>query len=231
MLYAGLDYRLSENTLVGVLGQYDRASETNNQENYDIDGDGWLVGPYLVSRLTDNLIFDGRVAWGQSNNDISPFQTYTDEFTTNRWLLKGQFTGDFKLDNWDISPSVSVIYFEDEQQSYTDSLNILIPEQTVSLGRVVFGPRLSRTYVHDKRISITPNFNFRGIWDFEEAQIVNLDTGSFLNSDGLRGRFESGLLFSFPSGTRLGFDGFYDGIGAANFESYGLKLNVNFELQ
>jgi len=137
LLHAGVDYRLNENTLIGVMAQYDWADETDNNQNFDISGKGWLVGPYLVSRLSDNLVLDGRVAWGQSDNDVSPSQTYEDSFDTERWLLKGQLTGEFETAGWRINPAASFIYFSDQQKAYTDSLGILIPKQTVDLGRIV----------------------------------------------------------------------------------------------
>ena len=35
-----------------------------------------------------------RAAWGQSNNKVSPFQTYTDEFDTNRQRMLARHTAE-----------------------------------------------------------------------------------------------------------------------------------------
>lgn len=230
LAFAGVDYRLSERTILGFMGQYDWADEEDDREGVSVSGQGWMVGPYIVSRLTDNLVFDGRGAWGQSDNEISPFRTYTDEFETDRWLLKGQFTGDFDLDAWKIYPSLAVIYFEEDQKSYTDSLNIEIGSQTVKLGRATFGPRISKTFAYSDKVNVIPNLSVRGIWDFTKTDIVNLNTGLSTGTDNLRARTEAGLTALFESGTSLRLDGFYDGIGSESFEAYGVKINVSFEL-
>ncbi|NNE59135.1 MAG: DUF11 domain-containing protein [Hellea sp.] len=231
LIYAGIDYRVGDNTIIGIMGQYDWAEEEDRTQNFEISGSGWMVGPYMVTRLSDKLIFDGRAAWGKSSNDVSPFQTYTDNFKTNRWLLKGQFTGDFMLDDWRFNPNLSVIYFEEDQKAYVDSLNIMIPEQTISLGRMTFGPRFSKTFRQGGTTSITPNFGLRGIWDFQQADILNLNTGLATGTDKLRARAESGLTFGFGGDTRLTFVGFYDGIGATNYEAYGGKVGIYFPIE
>ncbi len=230
LAFAGIDYRLNEKTILGFMGQYDWADEEDDREDVSVSGQGWMVGPYIVSRLTDNLVFDGRGAWGQSDNDISPFRTYTDEFETDRWLLKGQFTGDFDIDAWKIYPSLAVIYFEENQQAYTDSLDIEIGSQKVKLGRATFGPRISKTFAYNEKVSFIPNLSVRGIWDFTRTDILNINTGFASETDKLRARTEAGFTALFESGTSLRLDGFYDGIGAESFEAYGVKINVSFEL-
>lgn len=61
--------------LIGALMQFDFADETSGALNSDVEGNGWMAGPYLSARLTDNLFFDARAAWGRSENTISPFGT------------------------------------------------------------------------------------------------------------------------------------------------------------
>ena len=226
LLYAGADYALSDDTILGFMAQYDWADEEDQTQGVSVSGKGWMVGPYVVARLSDKLIFDSRASWGKSTNDVSPFNTYTDEFKTDRWLLKGQLTGDLTLDDWQFNPGLAVIYFEDKQKAYTDSLNINIPGQTISLGRATMGPRFSKTFDLDT-MRLTPSFEMRGVWDFDQAQIVSLDSGLAQSTDELRMRTEFGLMSTFQSGTSLSLDGFYDGIGASNFEAYGVKANLS----
>ena len=226
LVHAGVDYRISDDTLIGVMGQYDWADEADNVEDFHISGNGWLAGPYVVSRITDNLIFDGRAAYGQSDNTVSPFSAYEDDFDTDRYLLKGQATGDFTLNEWLINPSLSVIYYEETQKAYMDSLNIDIPEQTINLGRLTFGPRASKTFKTSSGNSITPSFGLRGVWDFEQADIVDLSTGFASGTDNLRARTEVGISLGLSGGTNVSADGFYDGIGAGDFEAYGISLGL-----
>lgn len=225
LLYGGVDYAVNDNLVLGLMGQVDWADEEDMRQSAAISGTGWMVGPYAVARLSDKLIFDGRAAWGQSNNEVSPFNTYTDEFDSERWLLKGQLTGDFKIDDWQFHPGLALTYFEDRQQAYTDSLGINISATTVSLGRATFGPRFSKSFLSGKT-RLQPSFEIRGVWDFDQAEILIIDSGLTQQTDALRARTEAGFAAIFESGTSLSIEGFYDGIGASNFEAYGGKINL-----
>ncbi len=229
LLYLGIDYRFSPTLLVGFLTQFDWSDETDSVENIAVKGEGWMVGSYVVARLHENLLFDGRAAWGQSENDVNPLGTYTDQFDTTRWLLRGQLTGDFSYENLKFSPHVRVIYFEEKQEAYVDSLNIDIPSQTISLGRLTFGPTVSTTIKTPDGSVISPHVSLKGIWDFDKAEVVDLDTGLATgSSEDVRARIEGGLSVQMSNGWSLIGEGFYDGIGAKDLEAYGgsVKLTV-----
>jgi hypothetical protein len=53
----------------------------------------WMAGPYATVRLSENLFWQVRGAWGQSSNTVSPFLTYTDSFDITRWLVSSTLTG------------------------------------------------------------------------------------------------------------------------------------------
>ena len=143
VVYLGADYVINSSLLVGALVQYDRTKETSDAQSTRIEGRGWMVGPYATLRLAPNVYFQGRAAWGKSKNDISPFMTYTDTFDTTRWLVRGKLQGNWSFGALQFSPSASVAYIEEHQKSYTDTLGVVIPDQTATLGQAEFGPELS----------------------------------------------------------------------------------------
>ncbi|MBO6638220.1 MAG: autotransporter domain-containing protein [Roseitalea sp.] len=89
--HAGAHYRVNDDLLVGVMGQFDHASQQENNGPGTVDGWGWMAGPYLVARAPgQSLTFDGRVLWGRSHNQISPLGTFEDAFdTTACWSGAG----------------------------------------------------------------------------------------------------------------------------------------------
>jgi Autotransporter beta-domain len=93
ILYVGGDYPLTQNILVGMLGQFDWANEHTKIDSSKTEGNGWMVGPYVSARLDQNLFFDWRAAWGRSDNSVNPFGTYTDNFDTSRWLTTARWRG------------------------------------------------------------------------------------------------------------------------------------------
>ena len=231
LFYLGIDYHLSPSLVVGLLAQFDHSEEMDNFEGFAVRGNGWLVGPYIVARLTDTLIFDGRFAWGQSDNKVNPLGFYEDDFETERWLGRARLTGDYRFGNFSVQPHVGVIYFHEKQKAYTDSLDIAIPSQTISLGRLTFGPKFAYTIHGAGGTTITPEFGIMGIWDFDKAEIVDLDTGRPTGSnDDVRARIEAGITVALPSGMSLQGEGFYDGIGASNSEAYGGRMRLNLPL-
>lgn len=229
LLHVGADYRLNSSLLVGILAQFDWTNEEDDAFNSDIEGSGWMIGPYFVARLHQNLLFDGRAAWGRSDNDISPNGTFTDSFDTDRWLVKGQLTGDFDYGQWHFAPHVSVLYFEDSQDAYTDSLGSFIGEQTVSLGRVIFGPKVTTRFRAGNAV-IFPYFGIKGIWDFDRNDTVDVATGLAVGTDDFRGRVEGGASIALPSDIYLTSEGFYDGIGADDFDAYGGSVTLRVPL-
>ena len=68
VLYVGSDYRITENMIVGALVQFDWAKDDSSVLASKVDGNGWMLGPYLSARVRDNIYFDLRAAWGRSNN-------------------------------------------------------------------------------------------------------------------------------------------------------------------
>ena len=231
-LYFGLDYRMDSSLVVGVLTQFDWTDEDDATQGFSADGFGWLAGPYVVARLSEHLIFDARAAWGTSDNNVSPFNTFTDSFDTERWLVRGTLTGQFDIDGWFLAPQAGIIYFKEKQKSYTDSLGVFIPSQTISLGRVTFGPKIYTHYSGLDDVVVSPYFGIKGLWDFERPVTRNIATGlASDSSDDVRGRVEGGLMLNLPEGLSISGDGFYDGIGADNFEAYGGRVRLIVPLQ
>jgi len=229
LLYFGADYRINSDLLVGVLAQWDWMDQKYGASGIGADGQGWMAGPYIAARLHQNLFFDARAAWGQSDNNVNALGTFTDAFQTERWLAKGQLTGDFTAGNWRFNPQAAVMYFEEEQEAFVNQLGITIPGQTVSLGRVTFGPKVSYRYRTAGAV-IEPHVSLTGIWDFESTGQVNVRTGQAIGTDDFRGRFEGGLSAFFDNGWSIEGTGFYDGIGAGDFDAYGASLAINAPL-
>jgi len=231
LLHTGFDYRFSDNLLLGLMGQLDWTDQRERSTNTrtSADGVGWLIGPYLAARIHQNLILDGRAAWGQSYNNVNPLGLYEDDFNTNRWLVRGQVTGDFSWGNWTFNPSAGISYFSETQKSYVDSLNITIPSQTITLGRAEAGPEIRYNLQTKDGWQFAPHIGVKGIWDFDPANIVTAQ-GVTIDSSGLRARAEGGTVLIMPWGWSLNGTGFYDGIGAKDFQSYGGSVKVKVPL-
>lgn len=222
IFHVGADYRVSENLLLGVLGEFDQFDDRGELDVGEAEGDGWLVGPYILTKFAPNLFGEVRAAWGRSENRVSPFGTYVDDFDTSRSFYSGSLIGQFDLGNeTTIRPEVTVRYLSEQAKSYTDSLNIVIPGQKVDQGDVSFRPRIHHLVEMDGGWAIRPFGEIEGIYTFGTDLNAVLDNG-------LRARVEGGVdLFSSGS-FRASLSAFHDGIGAENYRSSGGHISVSF---
>ena len=228
LLYVGADYLVTPGLLIGALIQFDRMDETSKAFGSEVSGHGWMAGPYMSARLTPNLFFDARAAWGKSDNQTSPFGTYTDNFDTTRWLAKADMTGNWEFGAWRFTPSAGLSYYEDEQDSYVDSNGITIASETVSLGRFTFGPEFGYRFQTADGSTIEPFVGLQGIWDFDrDAAVVNgIETGG----DEVRAKGSLGLSVISPWGYTIRGVASYDGIGSDDYEAISGQLWVNMPL-
>lgn len=229
IVYVGADYALNNNWLVGILGQFDWADETTRADGSKAEGDGWMVGPYVSGRLDEHLFFDWRAAWGSSDNSVSPFGTYSDNFDTDRWLTTARLTGNWTSGNWRLTPSVAVKYGEESQDAYTDTLGFRITGQDVTLGRVEFGPEFAHRWLLADGTLVEPQLALYGVWNFEDsgALVVN---STFFTPDDFTGRLEGGVLVQLPRGMSFRGAAAYDGIGSSDYEAVTGKVWLNFPL-
>ncbi len=229
VMYVGSDYLVHPGLLVGMLVQFDFADEKSSLLGSNVKGHGWMTGPYIAARFTDNLYFDARAAWGQSDNTVSPFGTYTDSFETERWLARANVTGNWEFGPWRFTPTAGVAYFDEDVQSYVDSNGITIAGQTVKLGRLNFGPEVGYKFKLSDGSTFEPSLSLQGIWDFERENPATLD-GIEPGTDDLRAKVELGASFVSPYGYTLRAAGSIDGLGSDDYKAYGGKLYVNMPL-
>ncbi len=229
VLYVGADYVLAPSILVGALVQFDRMDDVSRDLSMRVSGNGWMVGPYATVKLTDQVFVQGRAAWGKSDNQISPFLTYTDRFDTTRWLVEGTLQGRWNVGGFMVSPHATVSYIEEDQKSYTDLFGTLIPNQTVSLGQARFGPRVAYSFLAPDGTTLEPFAEFEGIWNFQQSSTSVVAT-SLASREELRGKIELGFKAITASGVSLRVSGSYDGIGADDFNAVGGQATIRFPL-
>ena len=99
----GIHRKYSDRFLAGTMLRSDLADHDLAAKASTIDGTGWLVGPYFAARHdTQPLYFEGRLLYGQSENDIRFFEsvlgvTRTGFFDIRRLLLQLRMEGEIAL--------------------------------------------------------------------------------------------------------------------------------------
>ncbi len=207
------------------------SDESDNSAGSSADGFGWMVGPYMAAKLPgQNLFFDARAAWGRSDNNIKPLGTYEDDFETERWMINAKLSGLFQSGGLSIRPAVSVSYFEETQESYTDSLTNTIAKQTFSQGEVRFGPTFSQDILQDDGTVIRPKFGISGVWNFDVDNDGN-SQGAVVGTGDIRARLDAGFTAISTDLWSLDITGFYDGLGVDDYHAYGGSARLTVPLQ
>lgn len=223
----GADYLIAPNVLIGALAQYDYLSEKST--GYEISGKGFMVGPYAEFRLADGLFFDTKALWGRSTNDISPFRTYTDEFTTNRWLASARISGSWTHDAWHVSPRAEIAYFSERSERYIDGTGGAIDGQRVSLGQFKAGPKISYRHITADGVLIEPHMTVEGIWAFGHDKAAQGLAGSQIierSPEDFQLRMSGGVVVEGANGVRLDMTGHYSGLGQRRTRSGGGKVSL-----
>ena len=229
LLRIGADYLVTDTFLAGMMVQFDDMEESSKSGGYRIDGQGWMAGPYAEVRFGEHLFFDAKALWGQSDNTVSPFQTYVDHFSTGRWLVSGRVKGLWTDGTWKFTPSAEVIGFRDASDDYVDSLGVPISGQSVTIGRAIFGPEVSYRHFTDMGWLVEPRLAVKGIWTFGQDDHSSNGAGKD-GIDPLRARIEAGAKFQSPNGTRLELEGAYDGIGSDQLNATSGKASITIPL-
>ncbi len=251
LFYVGADYRVNEDLLVGIMGQIDWGEQNSSLQRstprvkldegggylvYDVseqpikqEGQGWMLGPYMVSRLVEDLILDLRAAWGRSEDRINPFGSYWDDYETERWLAEGHLTGNLDYGHWNIAPAIGVSYFEEEQKAYTDSNGYQIAAQTFAQGNLNFGPTVTYTVRQGNGWSIQPKVTLKGIWNFESPDLID-PNGMTTSTEGVRAQVKAELKLSRDNGSsfRIGYT--HDGLGVSDYQSQSTEASVRIPL-
>lgn len=233
IVHGGVDYRFSEDILLGISVSVDWTEQDNaanaGHVSGHVSGTGWMAGPYATVRLDEQVFVDVRAAWGQSSNEISPFGTYTDSFDTTRWLIAGSIGGVYVQAGWTFAPVVSLQYIEEHQGAYVDSLNVLIPNQTIAQGDVRFEPQLSYSLVLTDGTFLRPWVRVAGVYTFGDGD--GASAGSLAREfDGLTSALHTGLDLMMPGGATFAVAGQVDGLGADDVSSYGGSISLSLPL-
>jgi hypothetical protein len=204
------------NLLVGGMVQFDYTDDPANNAS----GKGWMFGPYFVAKTPNQpLYFEGRLLYGQTDNEITPLGTYTDSFETERLLAQLRASGQYEFKNTTLMPLLDFTYTEDRQKAYTDSLGNTIPDQTVDLMQVSAGLDFS-TPLSVQMGSLELTGGIKGIYSSSNGATAAPEFENW------RGRTHIGLNYDSGRGTTVRFGSFYDGLGT-NYESYGANLNFD----
>ena len=232
----GFHRKYSERFLAGAMLQFDLADHDLARQAGMIDGTGWLVGPYFAARNGKRpLYFEGRLLYGQSDNDIRFIDPGTGigvrngSFDTKRLLAQLRVQGEIALSDENggprLIPYADARWVEDRAATFTTvsatGLRNSVPGQKVSVGQLELGSNME-----------VPIAMSHGAMTFTGGLglVYSNTEGDFIPSvSRSRGRGEIGLSYGLDDNVQIDFESFYDGIGTSGYEGYGLSLRAEMK--
>lgn len=230
IVHTGADYRISDDVLLGFLASIDWANERTDEVNGEVKGDGWMIGPYVSARLSENLFFDARAAWGRSDNNAK--QTimgvdYEGDFKTERLLARATLSGAFEVDAIMLSPEVSIAYIEEKQDSYEVGNGVSavsVDGQKISVGRMTLGQEIA--YRVDLELTqLLPYLRANMHWDFMQAESFTLVDDSEALEE-IRAGGEFGIRVQSDAGIFGNLAVTYDGLFSNQLEAFGVRGGI-----
>ncbi len=219
---------MTSRLLLGVGAQLDWITYDQSSGAGQSDGFGFMVGPYLTAKVTDQFYIDAAASWGQADNSVSPLGTYSDDFDSERWLVTGALIGEFSFHEVLVQPEVRLSYYREDTDAYVDTVGTAIPSLTYESGTLEFGPTFSRTFELDNGMALTPSLGARGVWTFSAENTANRfqSNPSTLADERLSASVTAGLALMTADGMHFNVDGSYAGIGDDTFEAWTVRARA-----
>lgn len=177
---SGLNYQMNENTSVGAFTRVRRGEVDSNALNASLESDFFGGGVYLSTRTSSGLRLLTGALYEGGDNDAT-IAGATGSYDSEQLTLEAQLDKRFNMGRHWVAPGVKLLYAKLDRDAYTDSAGAAIAGNTITLGRLSFGPAIGTT-IQRGDTSIRPFARINGIWDFENENAFALSTGTTISS-------------------------------------------------
>ncbi|MBJ7577745.1 autotransporter outer membrane beta-barrel domain-containing protein [Devosia sp. MC532] len=209
----GADYLLTPDLLVGGFVSIDRLDNFETATD-TFSGTGWMAGPYLTTRLTDQLYLDLTAGAGTAANKKSN-SSGEDNFNSTRAYLNATLEGQFGEEAIRFTPRLGLNYAGEWAAGYTDHNGAWTDATSSTSGSVFAGPGVTFT-AHDS--------------DITRSLTLRADANTTLGDGAqLTAALEAAVQLGFANGVDLSARANWAGIGtSAKTLSLSLKASAGF---
>jgi hypothetical protein len=222
VLYLGTRTKLGPDILVGGLAQLDRGIESASYGASELEATGWMAGPYLSMKLASGVIFDGRAAWGETENAALGLDARDDQI--ERRLVRAKLTGTREVEGWKVAPSVGLVYLEDAVRDGTSG-----EAKAAGTGRVEVLPEVSRRFEIDGDAFIEPRMALGGFVGFDEFSALDPKVVTESTGD-VHLKAEAGVAVGVKDGSSLQALGGVESGSETTPENWTGRLQLNMPL-
>jgi hypothetical protein len=224
-LSVGLDYKLTDRIVLGLLGSFERSDlDTTGTVLSTTRTDGLGGGAYVGITLSDHLVFSAMLTGAHLSTDSTFFAAVSD-FDSDRLQASAGVTGYWYFGTTRLMPSVTLAWSREWQDEFVDSLGFLSPEQTLSTAVLTLGNQLGHTFSLGEGTSLEPWVGAQFDWTF----VNEVDTDGFpaydLN-DAYDLRIQAGLNFNLAPNAQFSLTGEVGGLLMPDNDIYSGQANL-----
>jgi hypothetical protein len=237
MLTVGAETLVNERLLIGIRASFDFTDtdmSNSSEAESDIEGTGWLAGPYISMEVLKKVYLDAFVGYGTSwNNYTGNYEGFPLEgdFEAERILARVALTGERQIsDSTLLLPSLAATYAKEWSEDFKVSNSELgdteIDSQQYELGRLT--ARVEADYNttdwegRPMVFFLAPHVS----WNFLIGEGV--EDQSLAPGDAVYGGIEGGLRYRVSDDMGLMLSAGYDGIGAEDWNAYNGRVMLNY---
>jgi hypothetical protein len=173
-------------------------------------------------KLGSGVVFDGRAAWGETENIVPSYDS--ERGAAERRLVKAKLTGTRQIEGWKVAPSLGLVYLEDAVRDGDSG-----ETKAEGMGRVEFLPEVSRRFEVNSDTYVEPRAAVGGFVGFDDLSALEpmLETGSEAD---LHLKAEAGVAVGVKDGSSLQATGGVESAGTAEPETWTGRLQLNVPL-
>lgn len=222
VLYLGTRSMVGPDIMVGALAQFDRGAESAAYDAPSMAAKGWMFGPYVSAKLGSGVTFDGRAAWGETENLVASDEI--EDSLTERRLVRGKLTGTREFGGWKVAPSVGLVYIEDAVRDSASGVT-----KAAGTGKVEVLPEISKRFAVDDATFIEPRAALGAFVGFDNLEALNPAVSGVGMTD-VQLRAEAGVAVGVTDGSSLQATGGVESGSASAAENWTGRLQLNVPL-
>ncbi|KAG1702824.1 hypothetical protein GQR58_004314 [Nymphon striatum] len=193
-------------------------------------GTGWAIGPYVSTKVSENLQFDLRGLWGTSSNDANQVvlgSNFAGSFDTDRWIVEGIVSGSHDIDEFSIKPSARLFYMSEDWDDYTvtdGNRLVTVPGDNAEIGNLSAALELSKT-TKNADFSVETFVSGEVFWTFKDPGIID-STGLIIEDDEYSASLSAGIGIE-KENSSFRVEATYGGIGERGLESVSGSISLS----
>jgi outer membrane autotransporter protein len=220
---AGIDYRLSDRVVLGLIGTYeDSRLKTQGLLPVKQTTEGFGGGAYTGITVTPNIVFSAIALYSGIETKLDYPGFGAGETDSDRVQLSSAFTGYWYFGTTRLSPSATLAWSKEWQDEYSNNIN---PAQRFETGVLTGGTVLGHTFALSGTTSVEPWAGaFLDYTFLNETHTDGLGTDSVDEQADLR--LQLGLNLNLASNVQLALTGETAGLIVDETDSYAGEANL-----